>query len=112
MIDIEELRAHYQGREEMIGETFLIFLEDAPKALDRLETALEASDRQGAVKAAHTLANLCGVIRASGAVDHARALQGALAEGETGAAVKRRFEELARDIEGIGRFIADQGYGT
>ncbi len=112
MIEIEELRAHYRGREEMIRETFRIFLEDAPKALDRLERSLEVSDRAGAIKAAHTLANLCGVIRAPAVVDRARAIQGALAGGETGPTVQRRVDELIRDIDRIERVIADHGYET
>ncbi len=107
MIDIDKLTNHYNGRKEMIRETFRYFMEDAPQALERLGTAIDADQADQAAKAAHTLANLCGVVRSPAAVDHARKLQELLSDTEDRAATRRLYRELARDIEKIQRLISD-----
>lgn len=113
MIDIVELQDHYNGREELIRRTFRLFLEDADRTLKRCGKALDAGETEEAAKAAHSLANLCGVVRSSAAVDRARELQKNLSEkGGDAAAARCRFNELLRDIEDIKRFIADYGDET
>lgn len=113
MLDIDELKAHYHGREDMIREILRIFQEDAPKALNRLQKDIETADAQDAIKAAHTLANLCGVIRATRAAERARELQGLLSEADTNQeTVQHSCEKLVEDMGRIDRAIADHGYGT
>lgn len=112
MIDIVRLRAHYQGREERIRQMFLLFQEDAAQAMARLEAAIKAGEAREAARAAHTMANLCGVIRAAAAADRARQLQKALSEEEGEGVVERLYGELTWEIKRIEAFIADYGQKT
>ncbi len=111
MIDIARLRAHYQGREERIRQTFRLFQEDAAQAMARLEAAIKAGETREAARAAHAMANLCGAIRAAEAADRARQLQKALSEEEEEGegVVERLYGELTREIKRIEAFIADYG---
>ena len=109
MIDIARLRAHYQGREERIRQTFRLFQEDAAQAMARLEAAIKAGETREAARAAHAMANLCGAIRAAEVADRARQLQKALSEEEGEGVVERLYGELTREIKRIEAFIADYG---
>lgn len=112
MIDIVGLRAHYQGREERIRQTFRLFQEDAAPAMARLEAAIKTGEAREAARAAHTMANLCGVIRAAEALDRSRQLQKALSEGERESVVKRLYGELKREIDRVEEFIVAYGEKT
>ena len=69
------LLSRVDGDEEIFGELCDIFLDDAPKRLAAIRTALEARDAKALRAAAHAFKGAAGVFDATGIVDAARRLE-------------------------------------
>jgi HPt (histidine-containing phosphotransfer) domain-containing protein len=92
------LLSRVDGDEEIFAELCDIFLEDAPKRLAAIRTALEARDAHGVRAAAHAFKGAAGVFDATGIVDTARRLEQMGDEGrlDDGDAVYRQLEIFSR----------------
>jgi HPt (histidine-containing phosphotransfer) domain-containing protein len=92
------LLSRVDGDEEIFGELCDIFLDDAPKRLTAIRTALEASDGKALRAAAHAFKGAAGVFDATGIVDAARRLEQMGDEGrlEGADAVFRQLEIFSR----------------
>ena len=92
------LLSRVDGDEEVFGELCDIFLDDAPKRLADIRTALEARDAKGVRAAAHAFKGAASVFGATGIVDAARRLEqmGDADRLDGSAAVFRELEMFSR----------------
>ena len=92
------LLSRVDGDEEIFAELCDIFLDDAPKRLAAIRSALETRDAQGLRAAAHAFKGAAGVFDAVGIVDAARVLEQMGDQGtlDGGDAVYRQLEIFSR----------------
>jgi len=69
LIDWSVARRTVQGDEELLRELVSTFLEEIPRMLDTMRTAIDAHDSTSLQRAAHTLKGALGHFGAQGAYD-------------------------------------------
>lgn len=97
------LLARVDGDEEVFDELCDIFLDDAPKRLAAIRTAIEGADAKALRAAAHAFKGAAGVFDASGIVDAARALEQMGEKGRLAAT-----ESVYRQLEIASRLLMDE----
>ena len=107
-IDRTALLASVGGNETLLREVVAVFLEDTPKQMAALETAVRAHNAQAIAAAAHALKGSAGLFSKAGAYDAARRLEQAARQGDlTGIATAS--EEVKRQVaaleEGLRRLL-------
>lgn len=98
VVDYRSALARLGGNEQLLRDLAAFFLEDAPKILSELSTAIAAGEAAGIERAAHSLKGLAANFGAPGAVRAAGELQDAARRGELGQS-ETLYEPLAGEIE-------------
>ena len=101
------LLSRVDGDEEIFSELCDIFLDDAPKRLAAIRTALEARDATALRAAAHAYKGAAGVFDATGIVDAARRLEQIGDEGGFDGA-----DAVFRELEVFSRVLLDEVRAT
>ncbi len=86
------------GNEELLVEIIDLYLDDFPKVMERLSTALAEGDAEGVWKAAHRLKGSVGSLSAQPAFEAARDLETVGREGDLEEAAIV-FERLEHELE-------------
>lgn len=98
-IDLERFKSRFDQNEEMQIKVAELFLGDVPDSFLKLKEAADAGDFAAVKKAAHMIANSCGVIQASEAVALSRKIEGTIAAGGSPAAlIPVLGEEIGRIV--------------
>jgi len=98
-VDIEKFRSRFNHNEEFQSKLVQIFIDDTPQAFAAMNQAMDSGDMKAAKKIAHTLANSCGVIQASRAVELSRKVEETIAKGENPSSLAIPLgDEIARII--------------
>lgn len=82
----DTLLARVGGSQELLREIIELFLEDSPKLLEDIRSALQDGDTQAAYRAAHTLKGSAGNFDAHDVVTLAQRLEARTHEGNLAAA--------------------------
>lgn len=75
--DMDLLVKKLDGDEELARELALVYCEDAPKRLAHLQEAVSRLDTEAAMKTAHSLKGMSGVVRVARLVNDALAIENA-----------------------------------
>ena len=100
--EIDQVIATYRDSPELLSEIFAIFLDEAPQRLQALQQAVAQRDFDSARRAAHSLANTTGTLRADEALKAARAAESA-ARSADGAGLKQAVSKL---VQSVGEVVA------
>ena len=98
--EIDQVIATYRDSPELLSEIFAIFLEEAPQRLQALQQAATQRDFDSARRAAHSLANTTGTLRADEALKVAREVESA-ARSADGARLQQATSELVQAVEEV-----------
>ncbi len=104
----ETLLARAGGSHDVLREIIELFLEDSPKLLSDIRTALANGDAQAAYRAAHTLKGSAGNFDAHEAVAIAQRLEARAREGNLEAA-KAVFSSLESETKALLASLANTG---
>lgn len=105
VIDLDEALAFTAGDREMLIEMGGLFLQEGPRQLQDVHTAVEAADATAIREAAHTLKGSVVIFGAGNAEAAALAVQLAADDGdlsrvdEAYATLNREMERLMREVE-------------
>jgi CheY-like chemotaxis protein len=99
-VDAAKLLDRVEGDRALLKEIVNLFLEDTPKLLNELRSAIDESDTRKIERAAHTLKGALGNFGVARAVELARDMEKAGRSGELGD-LKGPFAELEREITQI-----------
>jgi HPt (histidine-containing phosphotransfer) domain-containing protein len=80
--DVQTFLDYLGGDRELAAELLAAFAEDAPQRLQALARAVAANNAEDAVRAAHSLKGMCGVVRDQEAVSLALDLEMAGRRGD------------------------------
>jgi HPt (histidine-containing phosphotransfer) domain-containing protein len=72
---LNEFIEMYQDDPEILEEILSIFLEETPERIEIIEGSIETKDFARITKAAHSIANSTGTLKASRSLHHARTLE-------------------------------------
>lgn len=75
VVDFDEALSRVAGDEEMLRELAEIFLEESPKWLEKIETAISNDKPEGVFRAAHDIKGSTEVFGAEAAVQAAKKLE-------------------------------------
>ncbi|NBB90943.1 MAG: hypothetical protein GVY23_07015 [Spirochaetes bacterium] len=98
--DLAVLEAQYADAPEILEEIFSIFLEETPQRMEMLSTGLAEDDTAVVTRAAHSLANTSGTLRAQRALALARATESAARDGDL-EAMQNRAESLMSEVKQV-----------
>ncbi len=73
--DANEVIAFYNGAKPLVRELIEMFLEECPKLLAKVETAVQNGEADGIRRTAHTLKGSAGVLLATDIQSHAAELE-------------------------------------
>jgi two-component system, sensor histidine kinase and response regulator len=93
VFDRNELLARVEGDEELLAEVVGLFLEDCPRLLEDVGSAVASGDAGRIFRTAHALKGAAGNFAAASVVEAARRLEG-LGRGGTLAGVPEAYAEL------------------
>lgn len=102
--DVSALEQEYADAPDILTEIFTIFAEETPERLEMLRSGIRESDAARVKKAAHSLANTSGTLRAERALWLARSTEAAAREEDTAAMTEhaeRLIEEASQILEQI-----------
>ncbi|NEP77080.1 MAG: response regulator [Okeania sp. SIO3B3] len=103
-VDREWLDKMLAGREDFLKRMFSVFLAEEPKRLDKLRQALEDMDMEQLRFLGHSTKGASATLGASGARDHAHALELAAQSGD-GEAVKTAHNLLHEEMQRVFGFM-------
>lgn len=75
VVDFDEALSRVAGDEQMLRELAEIFLEESPKWLEKIETAISEQQPEGVFRAAHDIKGSTEVFGAEAAVQAAKKLE-------------------------------------
>lgn len=102
--DVVVLEREYADAPDILTEIFTIFAEETPERLEMLRSGMKEGDLARVKKAAHSLANTSGTLRADRALMLARATEAAAREEDLPRATahaERLVEEASQILEQI-----------
>ncbi|AFG36466.1 Hpt domain-containing protein [Spirochaeta africana] len=74
----ERFVARFSGHEEVVARMAGLFLQDAPRRLDEIDSGYRERDWERVITAAHSLVNIAGTMQAFEAAEQARKLEAAV----------------------------------
>jgi HPt (histidine-containing phosphotransfer) domain-containing protein len=98
--DISEIEAEYADSPDILDEIFVIFESETPDRLERLSSGAETGDAAVVQKAAHSLANTSGTLRAERALTLARATEASARAGDI-PTMRERAQLLGEEVREI-----------
>jgi HPt (histidine-containing phosphotransfer) domain-containing protein len=105
-IDYKELLQRVRHNESLMRRMLIVFLDDAPRVMRRLDVSLAAEDLDDVADIAHSVVNMTGAIRAHGAADVAKRLEMAASEADLDRS-KNLAEELAAEMDRVVASISE-----
>ncbi len=96
--DLEAALSQLDGDEELLADMIGLFLEDAPRRLDRLQRAWKNGDHDGVAEAAHALKGMAGHFGAETLRRQAADLERAARAGQVDAAALERLNALTQAV--------------
>jgi signal transduction histidine kinase/CheY-like chemotaxis protein len=102
------LLARVGGSQEVLREVIALFIEDAPKLVTTIRTALTTGDRDAVYRGAHTLKGSAGNFDADVVVDLTQRLEACARDGDLTAA-QQIFDTLDGEVTTLIELLAGQG---
>ena len=94
LLSLDETLERMSGDRELLSNLFQLFLSDAPKKLDRIETCAHEGDFYGMERSAHSLKGAAATVGASRLCELAAEMELAAKAG-SGEELQRLHQELA-----------------